>query len=84
MQHDVGGYPAGVERDTRAGYKSLRTARVLEVSFEIDSPCTPHELDGTGPSIAQLVDECLTVLGQLWRIARLIVEPPYVLDLRQC
>jgi len=83
MQHDVGGYPAGVERDTRAGYKSLRTARVLEVRHTIDSPCTPHELDGNGPSIAQLFHECLT-LGQLWRIARLIVEPPYVLDLRQC
>jgi Xaa-Pro dipeptidase len=28
--HDVGGYPKGVTRPTKAGFKSLRTARVME------------------------------------------------------
>lgn len=28
--HDVGGYLEGQERDTRAGYKSVRLGRVLE------------------------------------------------------
>jgi Xaa-Pro dipeptidase len=28
--HDVGGYPAGTERDARPGYKSLRTVRVMQ------------------------------------------------------
>lgn len=33
--HDVGGYPAGLERDPREGYKRLRTARVMAAGMVV-------------------------------------------------
>lgn len=33
--HDVGGYPQGVKRDTRDGYKSVRCGRVLQPGMVI-------------------------------------------------